>query len=980
MEPNNNNERERRSNAEQAGLSDTISLSNMRPDSQHPFQSTPAMDPMMGVGAYGPLSGLDDVSTVMGSLPLGRLDSDPNIFNQLSLLLENLPHSNAFNLQRGYVPTSEIQPQVIVPTPSSPIRNQPAIPDDLESVGSSNEAVELNERSIEEQLINPQTYDVISQQDAGRSDYQHVDPQPFDVRPRQDVRRIEAQQIPPQSFDVRTQQDERRNRPNKSQPRNARPHNAGSMSKMNTQQPDARPRYPNVFEAFGGKMKYQEELNKIHPSRQREGEQPEQTHTYRNPKHTQQKEGRSLETEVPRYNQVSNSNTQQRHNQTDERFSGTRIPIPTRQCEERSKPTTVPHHNLQSREGQSFARKNPTYPEGESFARRTARSNLEGPSFERRTPRSIQHQYEERSYPQPYPTRTQQNEGWSMETEIPHYNQNYQDDRFSQQPRQPNTQSYEGRSMKTYVPHQETDPHTNTYQTDQRIEDIHRLLTERLREMEYKYQSLEQTVLNMQIQNSRSGDSDERAKRNERPRQEDQGSERRYTRNRQGAPGRGNNRERRTADIRPPRRRLSDNEDYDHNGLEDDIERQNARQNQRYENNNERRRNVHERRQRRQTSDNEESDYDQDRYNRYVPARDDTPPATDDVNRRGGYQRNGSNVVMPKLPVYDGVSSTWDSFKNMFEMRANALGWNEQYRFQNMCLCLTGKAVDYYVKIRDQGKCRTYRDFQRQMDLRFNRREDPATIRLQFSHLKQGVDEPLEDWSERVMTKANEAFHGIDPAFIEQEMIMRFCSGSTDKEAAQFVMNCSPTSLEDAMKRFKRYKENSLTIYGGSRRVRAIQRSNFRSRSPSPSRNNTQNVASSMSPRQNYVKKDDSQKTHGNQKGDDVVELLQQLLQQLKGKSNFRSPATSPRRKGACFICQSTEHFAAECPKKGTCFICSSKDHYAADCPSRTPGACYFCGESDHKMSTCKKLAPEKGIRLQTGKYEPGDWTVASRF
>ena len=121
-----------------------------------------------------------------------------------------------------------------------------------------------------------------------------------------------------------------------------------------------------------------------------------------------------------------------------------------------------------------------------------------------------------------------------------------------------------------------------------------------------------------------------------------------------------------------------------------------------------------------------------------------------------------------------------------------------------------------------------------------------------------------------------------------------------------------------------------------------------------------------MSPRQNYVKKDDSQKTHGNQKGDDVVELLQQLHQQLKGKSNFRSPAISPRRKGACFICQSTEHFAAECPKKGTCFICSSKDHYAADCPSRTPGACYFCGESDHKMSTCKKLAPEKNSNNTT--------------
>ena len=186
----------------QAGLSDTISLSNMRPDSQHPFQSTPAMDPMMGLGAYGPLSGLNDISTVIGSLPHGPL------------LLENLPLSNAFNLQRGYVPTSEIQPQVIVPTPSSPIRNQPTIPDDLESVGSSNEAVELNERSIEEQLIDLHQCDVIPQQNAVRSDSQHVEPQPIDVRPRQDVRQIDVQRIPPQHFDSRPRQNGR-SRPSK---------------------------------------------------------------------------------------------------------------------------------------------------------------------------------------------------------------------------------------------------------------------------------------------------------------------------------------------------------------------------------------------------------------------------------------------------------------------------------------------------------------------------------------------------------------------------------------------------------------------------------------------------------------------------------------------------------------------------------------------------------------------------------------------
>jgi hypothetical protein len=246
--------------------------------------------------------------------------------------------------------------------------------------------------------------------------------------------------------------------------------------------------------------------------------------------------------------------------------------------------------------------------------------------------------------------------------------------------------------------------------------------------------------------------------------------------------------------------------------------------------------------------------------------------------------------MMPKLPVYDGTSYSWDSFRNMFEMRANALGWDEMERLENMCLCLTGKAVDYYVKIRNQGKCRTFREFLQQMDLRFNRREDPAIIRMQFAHLKQAVEETLEDWSERVMTKANEAFTGIDPAFIEQEMITRFCSGSNDKEAAQFVMNSSPTSLEDAMKRFRRYRENLLTIYGGSRRVRAIQRSNYRAGSQSPNRNSQRNQSSS--PRQNtsYPKKEDTTKASEQVNGDSMTELLQQLLVQLKIKKQPSKP------------------------------------------------------------------------------------------
>ena len=480
---------------------------------------------------------------------------------------------------------------------------------------------------------------------------------------------------------------------------------------------------------------------------------------------------------------------------------------------------------------------------------------------------------------------------------------------------------------------QMSNPVTADATIERRLEDIHRLLAERQNEMEIKCNRLEETVLRLANRPRRSG---RRSTDSEGAGQENQSSSQSRRKRERGSRG-STNQPRMEVRENPAanRRSYHRNEGGEHTNQSVESETESF-------------------------SEPSPSQYSIGSENADETRRNDRDRNNNHNQQRYRPRRNGNNGVMPKLPVFDAVSTSWESFKNMFDMRADSLMWAAEERFENMCLCLTGKAVDYYVKVRDQGKCRTYQDFIRQMDLRFSRREDPATIRLQFNHLKQLVDEPLEDWTERVMTKANEAFRGIDAAFIEQEMIMRFCSGSNDKEAAQFVMNSSPTSLEDALRRFKRYRENSLTIYGGSKRVRTMQKSQFRSASPSPSnRNNRPNRPQSPKSPQFQPRKEDATKGTDN-KDDILTELVQQLVQQMKFRKSPRSPMTSPRRNGACFICQSVDHFAADCPKRGTCFICSSKDHYAVDCPNRKPGACYFCGSTEHKMDSCARWAPKK--------------------
>lgn len=196
-------------------------------------------------------------------------------------------------------------------------------------------------------------------------------------------------------------------------------------------------------------------------------------------------------------------------------------------------------------------------------------------------------------------------------------------------------------------------------------------------------------------------------------------------------------------------------------------------------------------------------------------------------------QRMLNDSTLPRLPTYNGQTA-WSSFINAFEIHSESRNWGLDEMLYYVRLCLTGKALDYLVTMRSQGKCNTYEELIRVMGMRFDRRDDPTTKRAQFNNLVQKVDESIEEWSERVMTHAYEAFVGVNPAFVEEEIVRRFCSGTQDKEAAQFVLNNGVRTLEQALTMMRRFRENSITIFG-QRRVRKL------SAEPRPSTESKQN-------------------------------------------------------------------------------------------------------------------------------------------
>ena len=290
---------------------------------------------------------------------------------------------------------------------------------------------------------------------------------------------------------------------------------------------------------------------------------------------------------------------------------------------------------------------------------------------------------------------------------------------------------------------------------------------------------------------------------------------------------------------------------------------------------------------------------------------------------------------IPKMPTFDGKASTWTSFIHMFELRASQLNWTAEERLNKIQLCLTGKAIDYYIKLRDQGKCRTYVDFKQQMESRFHFKEDASTLRSKFHGLRQNAEESDADWSERVMTVGYEAFRGLANDFVEGEIIRRFCSGFQDKEAAEHVLNSSPRTFEEAQRMMRKFRENRKAIHGfGSKKVRNLSTQPTRNQSPQRAKRER-----SFSPRRGFSPNRDarnnSQSRSSNFSQEELIRKISEVIDQKIDMKLRRSRSSSPHRERFCYVCRSPTHVAPDCPDKveGVCYICKDPGHRYQKCP-----------------------------------------------
>ena len=153
---------------------------------------------------------------------------------------------------------------------------------------------------------------------------------------------------------------------------------------------------------------------------------------------------------------------------------------------------------------------------------------------------------------------------------------------------------------------------------------------------------------------------------------------------------------------------------------------------------------------------------------------------------------------LPKALEYGG-RGRWQAFLTKFEKFSSIFEWEDRAKRDYLCLCLTDKASEYYALVMEREVDLSYLEVVDKLERRFGYRDLPETARVTFSSARQGEHESVDDWADRVLPLACEAYRDLPEASMLQESIVRFCMGAREKEAGELVINQRPASIEQAI-------------------------------------------------------------------------------------------------------------------------------------------------------------------------------------
>jgi len=180
----------------------------------------------------------------------------------------------------------------------------------------------------------------------------------------------------------------------------------------------------------------------------------------------------------------------------------------------------------------------------------------------------------------------------------------------------------------------------------------------------------------------------------------------------------------------------------------------------------------------------------------------------EDEERRSRRPRSPKGI--PKLDLYDG-SKPWKDFFAQFERRRRVFDWSQAEALDRLALNLSGLATRFFEGLPELVK-RDYAQATTALEKRFGRLMSISGYRMKFQNIAQTEKESLREFADRVRDEAQEAYPGMDPEFVETEMVRRFLLGCATKEAALTALSREFPTLDSALEFVLLYVENQRAV------------------------------------------------------------------------------------------------------------------------------------------------------------------------